>query len=179
MASENDLVTLTNVGDNGEASVLRAYLEHHGIHVYIRGENHRSLLGMVGAYIELGVMVPQGQLEEAKELFDEYQREQDPAEPPEMRGPNRDQFEDDSEDEDWKGEADLQYLKKRAKLAVLIFPFGGGHFSIGARVRGLLLGSVSAFAILQGIRQPVFLVLWGLSVAIDLYGSQQQLNRPR
>ena len=68
MASEHDLMLLVNVGNNGEASVLRSYLEHHGIHVYIKGENHRSLLGMVGTYIDLGVMVPNFQLEDAQDL---------------------------------------------------------------------------------------------------------------
>jgi hypothetical protein len=179
MGSEHELVNLTNVGDNGEASVLRSYLEHHGIHVYIRGENHRSLLGMVGSYIELGVMVPQEQLEEARELFAEYQQEHEPVEGPDPRGVHRDQFPDDAEDEDWKEDANIQLAKKRAKLAALIFPLGGAHFSIQAPVSGLLLASVSVFAIVQAIHRPVFLALWALAVAMDLFGSQQQLDKRR
>lgn len=179
MASEDDLVLLVNVGDNGEASVLRSYLEHHGIHVYVKGENHRSLLGMVGTYIDLGVMVPQSQLADAQELYTAYQEGHEDVEPPEMRGVHRDQFPDDEDEEsedEWKSEADLARSKKRAVLAAFIFPFGGAHYSVGAYASGLLLTGISAYAIVRGFGSPPMLGIWGLSVAMDLYGSQSILK---
>lgn len=179
MASEDDLVLLLNVGDNGEASVLRSYLEHHGIQVYVKGENHRSLLGMVGTYIDLGVMVPQSQLEDAKELYTAYQEGHEDVDAPEMRGVHRDQFpdeEDEKDDDDWKGEAELARSKQRAVLAAFIFPFGGAHYSVGAYASGLLLSGVSLFAIIRGFSNPPMLGIWGLSIVMDLFGARSILK---
>ena len=177
MASEHDLVLLVNVGDNGEASVLRSYLEHHGIHVYVKGENHRSLLGMVGTYIDLGVMVPQAQLEEAQELYTAYQDGHEEEDPPEMRGVHRDQFPDDEEDEaDWRSEADRDRDKKRAMLAAFIVPMGGAHYSVGAYASGLLLSGISVYAIVKGVSNPPFFAVWGLAILMDLFGSRYILK---
>jgi hypothetical protein len=182
MASEHDLVLLVNVGDNGEASVLRSYLEHHGIHVYVKGENHRSLLGMVGTYIDLGVMVPGTQIADARELYAEYQNGGDDnaaPEGPEMRGVHRDQFPDDDDEEDdesWLSEAEIKRLKKRAVLAAFIFPIGGAHYSIGAYASGLLLTGTSIYAIAHGVTNPMYLGIWALAIAMDLFGSRYVLN---
>jgi hypothetical protein len=178
MTSEHDLALLVNVGDNGEASVLRSYLEHHGIHVYVKGENHRSLLGMVGTYIELGVMVPQSQLEDARELYRVYQQEDDPAEAPDPRGAYRDQFPDDDEEEEenYRSEAEIQRSKKRSLLAALIVPMGGAHYSIRAYGSGLLLTGVSIYAIAHTVSNPRYIGLWALAIAMDIFGSRYILN---
>lgn len=179
MASEHELTLLVNVGDNGEASVLRSYLEHHGIHVFVKGENHRSLLGMVGTYIDLGVMVPKSQLEDAQELYAAYQEGHDDVDPPEMRGVHRDQFPDDEDEEDedeWKTEAEQTRARQRSLLAAFIVPLGGAHYSIGAYASGLLLTGISVYAIVQGLSNPAFLGVWGLAVAMDLIGSRYILQ---
>jgi hypothetical protein len=178
MASQHDLVLLVNVGDNGEASVLRSYLEHHGIHVYVKGENHRSLLGMVGTYIDLGVMVPGSQIDDARELYAAYQNggnEAEGAEPPEMRGVNRDQFPDEDEDEDdesWLSEAEINRLKKRAVLAAFILPIGGAHYSIGAYGSGLLLSGISIYSVVHGVSNPMYFGIWAAAIVMDLFASR-------
>lgn len=177
MTSEHELVHFMNVGDNGEASVLRSYFQHHGIGVYVQGENHRSLLGMVGAYIELSIMVPKSQLEEARELLAEYNNGQEAVEPPETRGPHRDQFKDEEEQDDsLVTAADLKIAKRRAILGAMVIPFGGGHFSAGASTRGFVLAIVSILGIVKGATQPAFFALWALAIAMDLYGSRKLIN---
>ena len=64
-----DLVLLQRCADNAEASALRALLQSNGIPCVIRGEQHRSMLGMLGAYIDVDVLVPEPQLSAAKEFL--------------------------------------------------------------------------------------------------------------
>lgn len=64
----SDLVLLQTCGDNQEATVLKSRLEAEGIFCVIQGENHRAMLGMMGSYIELRVLVPENELERARNL---------------------------------------------------------------------------------------------------------------
>jgi hypothetical protein len=176
MASEHDLVLLVNVGDNGEASVLRSYLEHHGIHVYIKGENHRSLLGMVGTYIDLGVMVPNLQFEDAKQLYREYLDGQNELEAPDDETDEIEDTDEEREDENWRAEAEQERNKRRAVLAAFILPIGGAHYSIGSYAGGLLLSGLSIYAIMRGVKDPAYFGIWGLAVAMDLFMSRQTLK---
>ncbi len=175
MASENSLALLVNVGDNGEASVLRSYLEHHGIHVYVKGENHRSLLGMVGTYIELNIMVPQSQLEEAQELYKAYVQGQNEIEVPEESEADSEEGEDD-EQRHWLQEAEFKRAKTRSLFAAFILPFGGAHYSIGAYASGLLLTGISIYSIIQGTSNPMYFGVWGLAFCMDLLGSRHILR---
>jgi len=67
-----NLVPVRACGDNAEASLVRSLLESRGIPAVVRGENHRSMLGTIGAYIELEVLVPGAQREEALQLLADY-----------------------------------------------------------------------------------------------------------
>ncbi len=62
-------------GNNAEASVLRARLEEAGIRSVVQGENHRSLLGPLGAYVELAVLVPEEAADQAREIIDAAESE--------------------------------------------------------------------------------------------------------
>gem|GEM_PF-5808982 len=86
----DDLVFLVGAGDLNEAAILRGYLEHHGIYVYVQGEEHRSMLGMLGAYVELRLMVPAASVEDAKEVLELFYSEQEDVSGPEFRGTFRD-----------------------------------------------------------------------------------------
>ena len=44
-----------------EAATYRGVLESHGVPCVIQGEHHRSLLGMLGPYVEVRLLVPEGQ----------------------------------------------------------------------------------------------------------------------
>jgi len=52
------LVPLTTCESAEEAATLRALLEAHGIPCVVQGEHHRALLGMLGPYVEVRLLVP-------------------------------------------------------------------------------------------------------------------------
>lgn len=182
MSSENDLVHIASAGDTGEASVMRSYLEHHDVDVLVSGENSHSVLGMVGGFVELRIMVPAQQAEFAKELLADYENDAEAEEGPEHRGPFRDEFDDEEEDEAMEGhrnDASRMRAKRVALGAALIFPMGGGHFITGAILRGLLLAFASVYGIAQGSETPAFFGLWAAAVVVDIYGSQKRVANGR
>jgi hypothetical protein len=86
----DSLTLLLTCGDSFEASMVRSALEAHDIYSYVQGENHRALLGGMGAFIELRVLVRRADLDDARELLEELRRtpasdddvaEEEPAEP--------------------------------------------------------------------------------------------------
>ncbi len=74
------LELLQTVGDNQEASVLRSLLQAHGIRCVVQGEQHRSMLGMLGPYVELRVLVEREDLERARRVVAEAEAAGPPAE---------------------------------------------------------------------------------------------------
>jgi hypothetical protein len=162
----HDLEFLVEVGDNAQASLLRAYLEQHGVHVYVQGENHRSMLGMVGAYIALRLMVPSTQVELARQLLDEYE-DFEPEEAPDFRGPFRDSGDED-EDDELVPKVDAELIRK-IRLAAVLFPVGGGHLRAGAPLRALVLAALVGLGLLKAATgTPLALLAWPAVVALDL-----------
>ncbi len=144
--SDHDFVKLCSASNNAEASFLRSYLESEGITVYIQGENHRSMLGMVGAYIELNVLVASSDFEEASAMMQAFEESQ-PDDAGGLEGPYRDDFsEEDEEDTEELQAAILQRTSEVQRIGMLV-PLGGAHFAAGAPVRGLVLAALSALGI--------------------------------
>jgi hypothetical protein len=52
------LLPLVTCASGEEAWAVRALLEAHGIPCVLQGEHHRALLGMLGSYVEVRVLVP-------------------------------------------------------------------------------------------------------------------------
>ncbi|NOK37643.1 hypothetical protein D7W79_33565 [Corallococcus exercitus] len=73
---DHDFQLLTTCGDSSEAALLRALLEANSIPCIVQGEQHRSMLGVAGAYIEVRVLVPSGELERARELLKSVPQEE-------------------------------------------------------------------------------------------------------
>lgn len=168
-----DLVFLVGAGDLNEAAILRGYLEHHGIYVYVQGEEHRSMLGMLGAYVELRLMVPGASVDDAKQVLELFYSEQEDASGPEFRGAFRDEHHDEEEedkyDEDVVDKTRLKHAVRRARLAGLMFPLGGAHFAAKAPIRGLMLAALSIAGVVLFVQgKPMMIGLWVLSVAYDL-----------
>ena len=65
----DDWELLFTCNDNQEASVAKSVLEAEGIECVVQGENHRSMLGALGTYIELRVLVPREKWHAAQALF--------------------------------------------------------------------------------------------------------------
>ncbi len=55
------LVPLLSCGSVEEAATYKGVLEAHGVPCVIQGGHHRSLLGMLGPYVEVRLLVPEGQ----------------------------------------------------------------------------------------------------------------------
>lgn len=54
---DKDLVVVHTAADNAEADIVKGLLEDNGIAAYIRGYHHRGLLGLLGPYISLDILV--------------------------------------------------------------------------------------------------------------------------
>lgn len=63
------LVPLLSCDSVEEAATLKGVLDTHGVPCVIQGEHHRSLLGMLGPYVEVRLLVPAGQEEAARLLL--------------------------------------------------------------------------------------------------------------
>ncbi|MBX5482786.1 MAG: DUF2007 domain-containing protein [Myxococcaceae bacterium] len=74
----SELVLLTVCGDSQEAAIIRSVLESQQIACVVQGEQHRALLGMVGAYIEPRVLVAARDLEAARALLSAPPAEPEP-----------------------------------------------------------------------------------------------------
>lgn len=68
--NEADLVLLRSCADNHEAALIRSLLESDGIDCVVQGEQHRSMLGIMGAVIEVRVLVAERDREHANALLD-------------------------------------------------------------------------------------------------------------
>jgi hypothetical protein len=169
--SADSLVCVSTPGDTIEAQLLRAYLEDHGVFVHLQGEHHRSLLGMVGTFVDVRLLVPAAQAELARSLLERYANETPPEDPAEFRGPFRD--EDDAGDEDdraddWRRDAEIARRIRAARMTALLLPLGAGHLSAGAWARGLVLAAVAIGGVAAAVsRHPVFALLLPIAVAMD------------
>ena len=63
------LVPLLSCASPEEAATLRGVLDAHGIQCVIQGEHHRALLGMLGPYVQVWLLVPAEQEEAARRLI--------------------------------------------------------------------------------------------------------------
>lgn len=61
---------LTTVGP-ADAGVLRGLLESQGIHVIVQGEQHGAMLPGVASPIELRLLVPEAELERARQILED------------------------------------------------------------------------------------------------------------
>ena len=69
--SEN-LIKIYSPKDNLEADLIKNILEQANIYCFIQNYEQRSMLGVLGSYIDLVIMVPQNQMEEADEIIKEF-----------------------------------------------------------------------------------------------------------
>jgi Putative prokaryotic signal transducing protein len=63
------LIPVLSCASPEEAATLRGVLESHGVPCVIQGEHHRSLLGMLGPYVEVRLLVPAAHEEAARRLL--------------------------------------------------------------------------------------------------------------
>lgn len=69
--TSEDWTIVANCGSLPEAHLYRDLLQSAGIPCHIQGENHRSMLGLVGSYIEINLMVPQTFEDDAIDILED------------------------------------------------------------------------------------------------------------
>ncbi|MBT3181164.1 MAG: DUF2007 domain-containing protein [Deltaproteobacteria bacterium] len=76
-----DLIKIHTASDNFEADLIKGALESEGISTYVQGSNHRSLYGLIGSFIELNIMVPAEDADNALMIINETKniKESEPA----------------------------------------------------------------------------------------------------
>jgi hypothetical protein len=63
------LVPVLTCASVEEAATYRGVLEAHGVRCVVQGEHHRALLGMLGPYVEVRLLVPADQEATARRLL--------------------------------------------------------------------------------------------------------------
>jgi hypothetical protein len=111
------LVLLTACPDPETAALLKAKLQGAGLHVVLQGEQHRAMLGALGAYVEPRLLVKASELDQARALVVEdptgAMLATDPGAPDLAARPDRD-------DEAWAARG--RRRRRWLALAVLLFP---------------------------------------------------------
>ncbi len=131
-----DMIKIFRATNQAEADFLKSFLESNGIEVFIQGYHHRSLLGMLGPYVQLDLMVPQENQEEAERLITEYREGQEA-----LPAQNGDPIEE---------KPPLNLRPKNLAVAVMlawILP-GAGSIYAGSRNFGqwILMGTIICYA---------------------------------
>lgn len=137
--------------DNAEADIIKSVLEQEGIPVFLQGYNHRSMLGVVGGYIDINIMVSERDAQRAEQ----YISEGDVALPSEIESDVRN-------DEAIKEEKQKEKQPKRWVFAIVL-PFlvpGLGSYYVG---RGDVGGWLLTFL---GISLVVFFLIQNGSLII-------------
>jgi hypothetical protein len=146
-------VILLRTGDSTRARLVRELLEGAGIAVSTPGLEHRSLLGVLGGYVDIVVRVPSKDLERAKELLAAYEAtDSAPTEP-------------------------LPKLKRIAVFAACVIPGGGHAYArawLGAAIV-LALHATAWIAVLGDVTLAIALV--PLVYAADIAGATWHCDR--
>jgi Putative prokaryotic signal transducing protein len=178
-----ELVAIGTVGDPIEGAMTREYLASCGIECIVQGEHHRSMLQIMGTYIELRLLVPRYQAEEAVALLRDFRRQLQSEAASESAEGEEPGDEDESESEgddgesealDWRDDAERARHLRRARFVALAMPgFGLGHFAVGARARGLILMATwpATFMLITTSMELMAMTLVPLSAALDFFGA--------
>ena len=126
------LVLLTACPDPETAALLKAKLQSAGLHVVLQGEQHRAMLGPLGAHIEPRLLVKASELEQARSLVID-----EPAASPDSTDPGTPELTTTSDRDDEAWAARRRFRRRRMALAVLLFPLVLGGVAIPL---GLLRG---------------------------------------
>lgn len=170
--AEPYLVEIGTARDPMEGGLIREYLAGYDIDCVVQGEHHSSLLGSMGAFIPLRLLVPSERAEEAQQLLRDLREGPDAGEPVAS-----DQLGEDEGDDDlsgdlvaWRDDAELVQRVRRARMLALVLPgLGLGHLSLGARVRWLVLASAWPLAVYLGRASVAWAIAAvAISTAVDL-----------
>lgn len=177
-----DLVRVATAGSAMEAHTLRGYLETHNIFCHAQGIEHHSMLG--GHYngiIEINLLVPAYDAEQAGILIAEFRAgdlcldENDPA----SWGGDEADRETSDNDYEYAPEASTRWGRNLnvAGLLSVAPSFGAGHFYVGALVRGMILLCMQItgiWSLFQSNLMVGFVLIIG-AIIVDFFGSRRYI----
>lgn len=76
-SKREEWVMIGHLNYDVDAEIVSSLFQGHQIPVLIQGRNHRRMLGFVGGYIQLRVLVPQAYQEQGHSLLDTYHQQRD------------------------------------------------------------------------------------------------------
>ena len=169
--------------DNMEATIIKDALEENGIYCFIQGDQHRSMLGFLGTYIDLGVMVPENQVEEAAIIVENVLSAMEilPMEP----------TDGDINPESEKVLKPHKKIRQKSKRVAFFLPFVlpgagscyAGNPDIGVWIIGSYLACLVLFCLLFSSAQQIYMRYLFLFVAflfaLDWFVALKALKKQR
>ncbi len=132
-----------------DAEIVSSLFQSQEIPMMIQGRNHRRMLGFIGGYIEMRVLVPKAYQERGIELFNDYHQQRD-----------NESFEEPTEKES-RGEGQaLIFNETGKKMGIALFlsaflGFGLASYSVGLWFITLLLAPLQALAYSPELCSPI------------------------
>ena len=123
-----------------DAEIVASLFDSQNIPMVIQGRNHRRMLGFIGGYIELRVLVPRAYQEQGKALLDQYHQQKDDPD-----------FREMTEEEKQGERSFLLFSDTSRKMGIALFldlflGFGLGALSVGLLWVTLILAPLQACA---------------------------------
>jgi Putative prokaryotic signal transducing protein len=165
----DDLITIRTLTDAAVAEMYRDILEGEGIVAMIPGAQHRSMLGMVGAYVDIPLKVLAADAERAAEIIDAIESgvpEADWAKEAEAEAEAIDEDEDagndDAGDDD---EGDKFPARRKLKRIAFFIAFaipGGAHYYLRRWWLGAIFagGEVLGGILLASLGEMPLAMIW-------------------
>ena len=130
-SKREEWVMIGHLNYDVDAEIVSSLFQGHNIPVLIQGRNHRRMLGFVGGYIQLRVLVPQAYQEQGHSLLETYHQQRDDQEfaPP--------------SDEELVGERSwLWFSETSKKMGIALFLSAFLGFGLASLSAGLWWGVV-------------------------------------
>ncbi len=177
--SDDPFVLLTTARDNVDAMGIRSVLEAEGIEVFVQGEHHRAMEGAFGVFVELRVMVRSSDHDEARELIEEakYAEHLPPEEVADEEVVDKSilRFKESHPEEQ---SADKKAPKPvLAVVLAVLLPIGAGHFYVGKRRTGAILGALLILQWILYLQGWNVMIAAGFLIALDAFGALMTARR--
>lgn len=132
-----------------EAEIVSSLFDSRGILMMIQGRNHRRMLGFLGGYIQMRVLVPKAQQENGVALLEEYHQLRDHEQPEGL-----------SEGERAHEGRGLLFNETGKKMGIALFldaflGFGLGSLSAGCALATVVLAPLQAMAYAPELCAPM------------------------
>jgi hypothetical protein len=168
-AKREEWVMIGHLNYDVDAEIVSSLFLSHNIPVVIQGRNHRRMLGFIGGYIQLRVLVPLAYKEQGISLLESYHTQRDDLD-----------FDPPTEEEQQGERQWLLFSKTSKKMGIALFlsaflGFGLASLSAGLWLSTIILAPLQLISYSQELSAQVA----GLfSIPVETYQSGAQLYIP-